>query len=98
MGSVRVSFQKQRLCLAPPVSTGGCGEGSRGPPGSGGLSSPGKRPCGVVGLCPRDVQADRWPLPWQSLPGTHGVTQPGCGKAPASGSQMPPPASGSREP
>lgn len=53
MGSVRVSFQKQRLCLAPPVSTGGCGGGGpgatrvQGPPGS-----LGSRPCGVVGLCP----------------------------------------------
>ena len=30
------------------------------------------------GAVSRDVQAGQRPLPWQNLPGTRGVTQPGC--------------------
>lgn len=75
MGSVRVRFQKQRLCLAPPVSTGGRGGG-----GPGATRLPGKPSLHSGGAVSRDVQADRRPLPWQNLPGTRGATQPGCGK------------------
>lgn len=74
VGSVRNKAQKQRLCLAPPVSTGGCGGGGPGHQVCGPPGSLGSRPCEWWGLCPGSVQADRWPLPWQNLPEPTGDT------------------------